>query len=81
MFAKSYSLHNFGPHCKALIFQFLSILSNCTTHSGDLKALLEVNNSFLTSILTCGAMTIQLHGAAPVTLPVTLQVTADDLML
>jgi hypothetical protein len=81
VFAESYSLRNFGPHCKALIFQFLSVLSDCTTHSGHLEALLAVNNSFLTLILTHGTMTIQLHGAAPVTLPVTLQVTADDPML
>ncbi len=81
VFAESYSLRNFGIHSKALMFQFLSVLSDCTSHSRFLEELLTINNTFLTSILTRGCITICPYGASLTTLPVTLRVTADDPML
>jgi hypothetical protein len=81
VFAESYSLRNSSIHSKALMFQFLSVLSDCTSHSGNLEELLAINHTFLTSILTQGYVTICPYGASPTTLPVTLRVTADDPML
>jgi hypothetical protein len=59
-----------------------SSVSSLTAHpTGNLEELLAINNTCLTSILTQGCITICLYRASLTTLPGTLHVTADDLML
>ncbi|ELR17120.1 uncharacterized protein ACA1_057560 [Acanthamoeba castellanii str. Neff] len=74
-------LCNFGHLCKVLPFQFLSIISHCTTHSSGLKTLLHVNNNFLSCTLQQGYMMIQPPGQPSFQLPLALCVCADDPML
>jgi hypothetical protein len=81
VFAESYTLRNFGRLCKVLPFQFLSIISHCTTHSGGLETLLRVNNDFLSCALQQGYVTIRPPGQPSFRLPLALRVCADDPML
>jgi hypothetical protein len=81
VFVKSYTLHNFSHLSKVLLFQFVSIISTCTSHSNHLEALLQPNNSFLEQALSQRQVTIVPASGSPFSHPFSLRIGGDDLML
>jgi hypothetical protein len=81
VFVESYTLRNFGRLSKVVLFQFISIITTCTSHSIQLEPLLHSNNHFLEQALACGQVTIHPSGQSPFSRPFSLLLGGDDPML